>query len=172
MQTKKAYLVLGAESTGTRWMRDILISAGCLCNYDYATHWQEWDETPPTTQTPVVWHRSYPHGLQYPSIRDMTKHLATYHIQAVVMVRDWYCVYRSQSRFQSEPVIWQNLRRAYPEILTELNLLGIPYFIETYGSLVMNYELHTRWLLKQLGLPDDRPLPPVHDGNAKYYQGV
>lgn len=164
---KRAYLVLGAESSGTRFMRAILKSAGCLCETEGL--WQQWDDAPPVDQTPIVWHQSYPHGNRWPDLRELVAPLGTYSLRAVVMVRDWYCVSQSQRGWHNEAVIRQNLRRAYPLILNDLCALSIPFWMVTYESLVLNYEPLARWLLRELELPDDRPLPRLVDGNTKWY---
>lgn len=161
-----AYLVLGAESTGTRFMTRVLISAGCHGFGGFEP--QQWDTEQPTV-SPIVWRRSFPHADYWPDIPFMMQKLAGYEVKAAVMVRDGYCMQQSQRRFRTETEIKRNTQEAYRRIFTGLITCDIPYIMVAYGALARHYEPFARWLLGELGLPTDKPLPPLEDGDGKYY---
>src|SRR6266540_4276722 len=104
---KRAYLVLGPESSGTRFVTKLLIDAGCLGDGD---HEQRLDKPGdqsrelleeallPHDETPIVWRRSYPHGGQWVDISQAVGQLRRkgYDVHAVVTTRDWFPMIQSQ----------------------------------------------------------------------------
>jgi len=161
---KRVYPVVGAESTGTRLMCDLLIEAGCQCNHSDDWQWQQWDNEVPHGQ-PLTYHRSFPHGGQWHSMSDLFNCFKSYQLFTVVMVRDWYSIACSQSRFQKVNTITPNIQRAYINIfegLKEHNYEIVPY--EALRS-----EDYVRAFLERLGLDHHCRLPVIRDENEKYY---
>ena len=72
----RAFLVVGAERSGTRMLTRFLLHGGCAGDDG---HRQRWDWfNPPRTESLVVWRRSFPHsGLREPNVPRMSKLLAT-----------------------------------------------------------------------------------------------
>lgn len=167
---RRAFLVLGAESSGSRFVADILRAAGCKGATGHNGHWQEWDMFPPAPKTPIVWHRSFPHGDIWHTIPEMMECLAGYAVTAIVSVRDWHCMSRSQQAFRSEDEVRHNLKIAYPLIFGGIAECGLPHIVVSYEALTANYEAYARYILGWLGLPDDVELPELMDGNRKYYE--
>ena len=59
---KRAFLVLGAESSGTRLVTRLLIAAGCHGDGGHQQPFDKWQaaSSPFDGKDPIVWRRSYP----------------------------------------------------------------------------------------------------------------
>jgi len=161
----RAFLVLGAEGTGTRLMTRLLIAAGCSGD---GQHEQRWDTETPTDPL-VVWRRSFPHNGVWPDLSDMYASLHDYAVRTIVMVRDWYTCSRAQVATHpyvpTEEVSLINLQRAYLEIFRAIEL---PFIVVSYESIVAHPEAITE-ILRILGLPTPQAPENIVDGNAKYF---
>jgi len=166
---KRAFLVLGAESTGTRLVTRLLISSGCAGDGD---HVQRWDSETPVGPL-VVWRRSIPHDKVWPDIGAMIDFLRaqSYDVGAVVTVRDWTAAVPSQvaiGHVSDEATALRQTRAAYPFIFAALLRHGIPYVIAIYESMVRRPEAVGR-LLDMLGLPRVQH-EEILDGNEKWFK--
>ncbi len=136
---RKAYLVLGPESSGTRMMTQILMATGCAGDGD---HDQRWDSVLPDGETSVVWRRSVPHGGQWPPLDLMVKRLRerSYEVYGVVMSRDWTAMMRSQVEHweHTRESAIKNIRMAYPYIFSSLLKFQVPYVMVNYESLMQH----------------------------------
>jgi len=166
--TKRAYLVLGPESSGTHLMTRMLINCGCLGDWDKRQHW---DSAPPTDQTPIVWRRSYPYAGQWPHLSDLTGPLccAGYNVHIVVMSRDWRCM--AQSQCLAGHV--RGLKQAYKNITTAV--ITIAQHVQMYAWVGIIYEELCRnprqtliWLDSMIGLPTLNHNTPIRFANTKY----
>lgn len=166
---KRAVLVLGPESSGTRWLTRTLIDAGCVGDDG---HVQRWDAELPTDEPLVVWRRSFPHGQQWPDAITMIRTLQArdYDVRVLVTARDWYCMEQSQHRFQEARDVRPNSQRAYLDIFTALRCTNAPFVVVSYEALLMQPELFGAWLLGWCGVSRG-PISAL-DGNTKYYTEV
>lgn len=167
---KRAFLVLGPESSGTRWLTGVLIAAGCAGDEG---HVQRWDTTPPTDDPLIVWRRSFPHGPLLPNIPQKAAVLRAhdYHIQALVTTRDWFAMEQSQAVFQpSLAVVRANLQIAYPLIFAGLAVAHLPYLMISYEAIGQRPQMFMDRLLAALDLPS----VPVAwtNGNTKWYEAT
>ena len=165
---RRAFLVLGPESSGTRLMTRILIGAGCLGDDGEI---QRLDSGIPDAPL-IVWRRSIPHAAKWPAIPQMVADLrvADYPVMAVVTTRDWSAMTKSQiaAGHVADPgMALQHLQRAYPFITGALTSNAVPYAMMSYEALIQRPAKMLGWLSAQLELE----LPPieVYDGNAKWY---
>ena len=170
MSTKRAFLVLGPESSGTRLWTRILIGAGCFGDDGDV---QRIDSGIPD-ESMVVWRRSIPHGRKWPAIPMITTDLriAGYHVAALVTTRDWYAATQSQVAAGHVPNAdagRANLQRAYPFITGALTSNRVPYVMASYEALVQRPDRFLQWVSVQLGLGLGLPDGGVYDGNAKWY---
>ena len=166
----RAFLVLGPESSGTRLMTKLLISAGC--NGDDGNR-QRFDAVPAFGDH-VVWRRSLPHGGVWPNLSKCVSRLrsAGYSVLVVVMSRDWNAIQLSQvaSGHVDETFVAHNhIREAYRIIFNAITREGVDYEIVNY-EMLCGHELAVSSLLERLGLTSQEPVA-IYDGNAKYYQG-
>lgn len=169
-----AYLVLGPESTGTRFTTRILMKAGCLGSDQHA---QIWDKSPfPQPSQPIVFRRSIPHSKVWPDIPSIVQRLREkgYTVQAVVTSRDWYATSKSQAKHhvkdQSEAYV--NLGKVYPHIFNALSKENVPYILVTYESIIHNIDSINKLLgylqLQALGEKELIELN-IQNGNKKWY---
>lgn len=178
---KRAYLVLGSESSGTRYLTRLLIDAGCAGSADHA---QPWDASPDDYDQlaiPVgdgaperlVLRRSFPHGVQgqwcaLPTIVG-TLEAHDYLVEALVTVRDWEITARSLRRAGFVRTLDEGTARvahAYARILAGLLPMGLPFTLVTYHSL--RRPQYRRWLRDRLQLPGD--FVTAHaDGDRRYH---
>lgn len=157
--------MLGPESSGTRFVTRLLISAGC---YGDDGHQQRWDTEAPAI-SPIVWRRSFPHADIWPDIGLMLERLRDHEVKALVTVRDHYCMTASQQRFQTPEAIAENNQQVYPRIFQGLSEYGIWHVVVSYEALCLEYERYARYLLRQVGLNAEQTLPVFKNGNTKYY---
>ena len=168
---KRAFLVLGPESSGTRLMTRILIGAGCLGDDGEI---QRLDDGIPDVPL-VVWRRSIPHAGTWPVIPQMVANLriAGHHVMAVVTTRAWYPMTQSQLAARHVPnleVALTHLQRAYPFITGALTSNCVAYVMASYEMLVQRPEATLAWLSARLEL--ELPAAKLYDGNAKWYGEV
>ena len=174
---KRAILVFGPESSGTRLMTSILMNAGCIGSSD---HYQWWDENDfEEGDDLVVWRRSFPHGRErrWPDVGAMALRLdkAGYRIQVLVMARDVHSMSSSQARqgyAESYQAAVKAIGSAYASIFEQscggLATLDNSPVVITYESLVQRPSEVQAWLAEMLKLPA-RPYVRITDGNEKYY---
>lgn len=170
-ETKRAILVVGPESSGTRLMTAALIAAGCTGD---ATHEQRFDESPPH-QRLIVWRRSYPHFHDWPNSKARINRLrdAGYDVAVAVMSRDWHCMSASQVRSRHVPdrsTALSNIRRAYVEIFEALRSTTSPFVVVSYESLAHYREAALKRTLAEFGL---KPAAiEIRDANRKYFHSA
>lgn len=172
---KRAFVVCGGESTGTRLVTAILLAAGCTGTSE---HVQPYDTNPPTGEL-IAWRRSLPHSGHWPDLRKLITDLQArgYAVTLCVTMRDWFVASASQvavGHVQSEEAALANLRRAYVEATDAAAATLVPYLLVSYESLIAQPMKATRALLTMLGLPMPPPgsLPPIRDENIKRYATV
>jgi hypothetical protein len=173
----KAFLVLGPESSGTKFLTELLIAGGCKGDEGHLQpfdHWQFGEEDP------IVWRRSFPwtdHHL-WPNIAlDLLKPLRAHgfnDIIALIVTRDWFSLSQSQvdPRNRHAPdgqSALLNISLAYQEIFTQLATLKLPFLVVAYEALITYQERAVRPLLKKLGLNYQSTLPKIRNDNGKYY---
>jgi LPS sulfotransferase NodH len=93
----RGFIVVGAESTGTRLVTKILINMGCA---GWDGHFQPFDKEPFGSTDLVVWRRSVPHSGQWLQLPFLVTRLreAKREVHVVVTVRDWAITAASQVR--------------------------------------------------------------------------
>jgi hypothetical protein len=168
---KRAFLVYGAESSGTRLLTRILILAGCSGDDG---HEQRWDNLAPSGDL-VVWRRSFPHAREVPDVVAMADRLRLlgYSVQALVISRDWYAAARSQVKAGHVPDVVmaeRNLSNAYPYIFRGLAAANCPWRGVSYESLASKST--RRALLAALGLRATKEVIELEfqEANEKHYE--
>jgi hypothetical protein len=169
---KRAYLVLGPESSGTRLMTRLLIAAGC---YGDSDHHQRLDTAIPGREPFLAWRRSIPHGGTWPDLERMVEIVAalSYGVTAVIMSRDWHSMAISQEQAphaESAGAALEQIQMAYRYIFASLPD-DMPFEIVNYEAVVMRPRGTIKYLFTRLGLPVPE-LPYIYDANGRYYQEV
>ncbi len=168
---KRAILVAGPESSGTRMMTKILMAAGCAGDDD--SH-QRWDHEDPQGDL-IVWRRSVPHARGWPVLRELVRHLRTfgYEVSALITTRAWWPMAQSQVFHHHVPdmaTALVNIAGAYPHILAGLTAASVPYTMAHYENIVTRPDKALATLLGALGLK--APIGfEVFDANEKWYGG-
>lgn len=178
---KRAFLVLGPESSGTRLATKILTAGGC---HGQAGNKQDLDTRPPVGNL-VVWRRSVPHFHyhEWPDIGEMRRKLDAfgYDVSAVVTSRDWFAMISSQLKagHQSDASIALDvIQRAYLHIFTHLKAEKILFVVCSYEAIVTRPWEYGLALLRMIDLPIEdkkeflnfRIFEEVYDGNVKWYR--
>ena len=151
--SKRAFIVIGPVSTGTRLTTQILLAAGC---HGSAEHKQPFD-VEPITEDPVVWRRSVPHGndWHYPELGEMLAKLQGYHTTLVVTIRDMVPTVLSQAarHRRIDPAESRGMNRlAYRHVFAQLASSRLPFVLSVYESLILHPAFAQRALCRQLGL--------------------
>lgn len=178
MQKKKAIIVVGPESSGTRLLTRLLVAAGCDgdANSEVAHNgWpQRWDTQDPKHDQDIVIRRSLPYHpfRTWPDIKALCKRFKKLGYQVKIVAID-----RSDKALASSQVAhgWVATKKqshdehdACKQIMKGLK----PAHSMKYEMLVRKPTETTNKMLKALGLKSLRKLPEdVFDGNAKYTEG-
>lgn len=169
---KRAFLVLGPESSGTRLMTGILIAAGC---YGDSGHEQRLDSGIPDNEPLIVWRRSVPHRGQWPQLNVAFNLLERngYEVTVLIMSRDWHSMAISQElapHADDVDVAQENIRRAYIHIFQHIR--SNRFEIVNYEALTQRPGGTIKYLCGRLGLPEPVNPPAIYDGNSRYYPDV
>ena len=163
----KAFVIMGPESSGTRILTQILISAGCIGD---GGHEQKFDDAippPSAVDAPIVWRRSVPHheGEQMPVLDEMVEQLDGYDITVLITTRSLYPVAKSQMRhretIENLKVAYERIQNGYRHIFKQ---------VTKYDFMVVPYESLSQAKVKIceiVGL--DAPDVEIYDANAKYF---
>lgn len=165
---KRAFLVLGPESSGSRMVTRLFNAAGCFGPEDGNIL----DESIPDKPL-LVWHRSFPSSGRWVDIGDMVRRLRLlgYAVQAAVTAREWFSMIESQvaaGHAKKRRRAGSDLRRAYPYIFSSLEACGVPFVVVTYESITQRPRAAIPKLLEFFKLNADG-IEVIYDGNAKYY---
>jgi hypothetical protein len=166
----RAFIVVGPESSGTRFVSRLFIDGGCDGSDE---HIQPFDaDIPVAIDTDVVWRRSVPHDGVYPNIEDMCAQVAIrgYDPVVVVIYRNWACnahsqVLRGHATNYSHAI--ERIRLAWNHIMRCVQ--DIPYSIVSYFFITEYPEIALTWLVREYGL---RRIPStaVHRGDSKHIE--
>lgn len=189
MNKKTAYLVLGAESSCTRFITNLLIKAGCSGKTWNKSHEQEIDFKDPTDDL-VVRRRSYPHKWDNPNnypyiIKDtigwpdtdaMYSRLnnLNYEVKVIVTMRDFYTTSQSGVNVGFRPhtntlsKAYQNTKESYKRIFSFINKYDLDYVVINYESLIVSGEKYLNKMLDLIGLNNISDVG-FRDENNKYY---
>ncbi len=175
--TKRAILVLGPESSGTRLATHILVKAGCVGDDN---HVQRLDWWPPDGASPIVWRRSLPHMKFWPDLGYMIRELrhGGYMVSAVVTDRRTGPMMMAQARdhVKNRAVAHGNIERArwLLEGLDNPQGAAMPVHRLQYEDLVADPTDTIQQLLDAVGIPNAPAAAQiasevnVYDGNARY----
>jgi len=164
---KRAFLVTGGESTGTR----MLVRAFTLLDipefvfprdFDWPyghINWLQYD---------TVLHCGMPLGGTWLNLWEVSKRLRHegYTVHPLVMTRDWLATARSQvlrGFVNSKSVAFENLRAAYRQIAQQAH----GYMMVSYEQFCLEPEYRKR-LFAMYQLPDS-PID-IHYGNRQHYE--
>lgn len=102
---RKAYLIVGPESSGTRVVTRLFVEIGCVGGF---THHQPLDKfvqggggiEQHGEDARFVFRRSVPHNLSWPDLGDIDKRFKEHGCETlwIVLVRDWYALAHSKAR--------------------------------------------------------------------------
>jgi hypothetical protein len=167
---KRAFLVIGAESTGTRLATKILMENGCVGDN---THHQPFDKKPGEIQKHhlVVWRRSFPHNEVFPNIKGLVNLLKGFRVTVVVTIRDWYTTSKSNvrvSRAHNLDDAYARVGDAYLRIFQQIIDNNLHYVMLNYDSLVLEPENTQKTFLANLRLPF-KTLVEITNENRKHY---
>lgn len=166
----KAYIVCGAESSGTRAHARLLAVAGAR----QALSSGKPGEIPndPESERPAVVHRSYPHGGEWPDLGALADRLRSdgaTEVIVVVVVRDPVACERSQvdhKHVGDVETARENIRGAHLRIFAQLG--DLPFVVSTYEAFCAR-QAYREELVRRLGLEGPASLD-VFDANEQRYE--
>lgn len=180
---KRAFVVVGPESSGNKLLSALLVRAGCVGDAR-DDGLDIWSVIEPADEPRVSLIYSFPCGQTWPDLRNVYWRLQNkgYLTWFLVVARDPWCVYQSQEtrRLKPLPVAMANYQRAYREIFTQLHAIDAPFLIVPYEAITSEPVRSVRRLLELLGLPTDnlggplkingREVCEIRNENAKHYE--
>lgn len=167
----KAYIVCGAESSGTRAHARLLAVAGAR----QALSSGKPGEIPndPVSERPAVVHRSYPHGGEWPNLGVLADDLRSEgaaEVIVVVVVRDPVACERSQvdhKHVEDVETARDHIRQAHLRIFAQLLVEELPFVVSTYEAFCARLAYREE-LVRRLGLEGPASLD-VFDANDQRY---
>ncbi len=173
---KRAFLVVGPESSGLRLVTRILISMGCWGDGQME---QRLDKGLPEHGGDIVWIRSFPHfgresgKRHWPNLIELNYKLicAGYWIRGIVVARDMKVTALSQVRaghVLSYAEGLENIREAQRRIFSQIATCQMLYVSLTYEQLVKRPGWVVEFLSEQFLLDQPEQIEEVFDGNDKY----
>lgn len=171
---RRAFLVVGPESSGTKLFTRILIAMGCWGDDGDA---QRLDKGFPTNGPDcIVWRRSFPCQQKWPVMNRIFLDLQGADFRKVtcfVTSRDWTAMASSQVKRGHVGNLKQaeiNIQRAYLEIFSALRLWSTHEFeIVNYEALVARPEQFCSALASVHDLEMPKDAIAIHDANRKHY---
>jgi len=176
-QKGECFLVVGPESAGNRLAASLLVAAGC---HGQAATDQEWDKTLPKGESPAVVIRSFPHGDEWPHLRNLIRTLAMrdYRVTLVITVREPKALASSQVfRGHCKPgEAEKRIKDAYRHIVRDIGPAD-DFVFWPYEAVALDPQEAANGLFERLGLPPtdvstvvvDHEKRPVTNENAKHY---
>lgn len=170
---KKAFIVVGPEASGNRYLGRLLVSAGCAGS---GTHHQPFDkdnwnfELPEPYPEKVVLVRSFPHAKAWPDLVTLKRKFDHYGYETTVLIlfRDPWVVQESQIKeghVANREMAFAHYQRAYSLIFEDIEQGELDFRIVPYSSL--GRREFREWLFQSLDL---QPVNPerFQDGDLKY----
>ena len=163
----RAFVVIGPESTGTRVLTQILISAGCVGDGGHEQRFDSHVPLPSEVKSDIVWRRSVPHfeSEKMPFVDKMKENLKGYNTKFLVTSRSMYPAAMSQMRHRGGldtlQQAYQRINRAYSHIFDQV--AEREFTLVTYEGLEMNSEKICDYL--NIGNPKVK----IYNGNSKYF---
>lgn len=168
---KRAVIVVGPESSGTRLVTGIFTKAGFAGSDG---HDQPWDHKDPDGRL-VVYRQSIPHNHQWPDFEALAGRFRRlgYEVAFVATDRDDAAMMASQvnaGHVTTRTQAWENIKRARQHIADGLKVAQAPVARVQYERLVAD----PRGVIERLLARYRVPLPEVevYDGNAKWKERV
>jgi hypothetical protein len=172
--SKRAFLVLGPESSGNRLVTRCLIAAGCDGDGGHRQRFDRPDGIVGAAEL-IVWRRSMPHGQEWPDLDQMLRRLRDggyADVRVLAMVRTHYCAVQSQlhgreAHVRTEQQAEENLAEAMRKIAVFCAANHLPVRYITYESLVHHFGALAA-TLADWGLKLTAPPETIRDENKKY----
>jgi hypothetical protein len=182
--TKRAIIVVGSESSGTRIFTRIIVEGGAYGHYSHQQLLDSFIFKPnmEVEEPLIVIRRSYPHDGEWADIRKIADALRKHgydDIQLVVTVRDWAYTVPSMTRMRHRrPIHYQKnvdsfeqresiAQEAFIQLFKKVGETNLPFIVVTYENLVQNTTFFMKWFKDKLELPK-LPSLLIVDGNSKW----
>ena len=172
----KAFVVVGPESSGNRFMVRLLIEAGCN---GISGHKQSMDGPessvifPKEAYLPIALHRSIPHGNYRPALPSIINAAqeSGFDVTFLVMIREEYANILSQISQHHVNTLREaqdNYKSAYLDIFQCIIEKRVDFILVPYSSL--GRQNFVNWLMEQLQLNNYQSLYKLFvDGDGKYH---
>jgi len=142
--SRRAIIVTGAESSGTKVMTEALVHCGVRGEYGDT---QPWDDLMfrRATDDFIVFRQTVPHATRVPNLSDIIGRLRfnKFEVTVICMMRDWDCLRQSMMKrghVKSEASAIRAIQRAYPYIMVETTINGILPLCVNYEEFVLRHE--------------------------------
>lgn len=172
LEAKRAFVVMGVPSSGTRLMARILIAAGCVGDGDHA---QRWDAKPPNAEPLIVIRRHQPTGRPpaWASQPNIMLELSArgYAVTGIIIARDWHSTIQSmiaaphvrsqEAGLKLAQSAWRAIFRNLPD--------DCPFEVVPYEAIVARPDQWLPAFYARHGLEAAMSLERIKDRNARYY---
>lgn len=164
MDEKRAFIVVGPESSGTKFLTRLFLRAGCEGD---PWHEQRLDHHDPDTDL-IVFRRSYPHAGQWPDLPAIVERFKGlgFEVRLIVIVRSLQFTLASRRQHAGGDLRGRAVE-AFCKIGEQWEESGTLGVWITYESLVKYPKNTVHWLFDWCGLPIPTGIK-IKDGNVKY----
>lgn len=179
---KKALLVFGPESSGTRMLTECFVKAGYSGSYDHHQPFDDYGFSPYTKKKEFVdkpdkfiLRRSFPHNKHKPDVLKIIDDLVGYgyeEINVLIIIRNVWFTIQSQLRnrhVKSKEESGRNIAESICEFIDILNDIGVRFMAVDYQKFV-KFDGYREEVFNFVGedFPEDMT---IVNGNEKYENG-
>jgi hypothetical protein len=170
----KAIYIIGPESSGNRLMLRLMLAAGCRGELRDDNSQPFDNGFPSDNGEPIAYLRTVPHAQKVHDPKDDILKLRKlgYDVMAIVMVRDWYPMCRSQVTTKHVTTLFEAEQRsmgALGLIFHALHVSNTPFVVVTYSGLVNRPVAMGHWLFGYLGFPLPIEIEAIHNADHKWW---
>jgi len=174
-KARRAFFVIGPESSGTKMMAQILIRCGCKGSSGDNQLMADLNEAA-KSECNIVVRFSFPHMRVWPDFEYTVNKYRQFGFEviALVMSRSWWVMMESQTKrghVKDQTAALSNIQRAYYLMFHQMDKAGVNFLIVSYEDLILNAAggCISR-LCGMLRLPNPDPFPEIRNENLKHYK--
>ena len=168
MTEKRAFFIVGPESSGTRFIQRSFISAGCFSKEKWGFSKRDGKHNF-NVKGDIVFHRSLPHQKYWPDLAYLRLSMENsgFNVVPLLVIRDWHCTVLSQlhrEMVESSEDAERNIRKAIQTVATHL----MDFTLISYEVFCEQPQFREWLLVERFGLK--LSTEPIYSGNTKYYE--
>lgn len=165
--SQRAFFIVGPESSGTRFVNRLFLSAGCQSRIRWKFPERDGKHNF-NFKGDIAFHRSLPHNRTWPDLPYLRLSMENsgFNVVPILVVRDWKVTILSQLRrgmVRDSDHAEKNIRRAIQTITRDLP----DFLLVSYETICLQHDFRYWLFVEKYEL--NEPSEQIYYGNAKYY---